>query len=73
MRERRSGGNKTTAFEFVTMADLEQIIDGEVEVIGPDIDTVQPGAALPAKTRCVAACTEQNAKGICRRAWIRLP
>jgi acetyl-CoA synthase len=41
------GGNKTTAFEFVTMADLEQITDGEVEVIGPDIDTVQPGAALP--------------------------
>ena len=41
------GGNKTTAFEFVTMADLEQITDGDVEVIGPDIDTVQPGAALP--------------------------
>jgi len=41
------GGNKTTAFEFVTMADLEQINDGEVEVIGPDIDAVQPGAALP--------------------------
>ena len=41
------GGNKTTAFEFVTMADLEQINDGEIEVIGPDIDTVQPGAALP--------------------------
>ncbi|MGD0259206.1 MAG: acetyl-CoA decarbonylase/synthase complex subunit alpha/beta [Verrucomicrobiota bacterium] len=41
------GGNKTTAFEFVTMADLEQINDGEVEVVGSDIDTVQPGAALP--------------------------
>jgi acetyl-CoA synthase len=41
------GGNKTTAFEFVTMADLDQINDGEIEVIGPDIDTVQPGAALP--------------------------
>jgi acetyl-CoA synthase len=41
------GGNKTTAFEFVTMTDLEQINDGEVEVIGPDIDSVQPGTALP--------------------------
>jgi acetyl-CoA synthase len=41
------GGNKTTAFEFVTMADLDQINDGEVEIIGPDIDSVQPGAALP--------------------------
>jgi acetyl-CoA synthase len=41
------GGNKTTAFEFVTLAGLEQINDGEIEVFGPDIDTVQPGAALP--------------------------
>ena len=41
------GGNKTTAFEFVTMADLDQINDGEIEVIGPDIDSVEPGAALP--------------------------
>jgi len=41
------GGNKTTAFEFVTMTDLDQINDGEIEVIGPDIDSVQPGAALP--------------------------
>ena len=41
------GGNKTTAFEFVTMVDLEQINDGDIEVLGPDIDTVQPGAALP--------------------------
>ena len=41
------GGNKTTAFEFVTMVDLDQINDGEIEVIGPDIDSVEPGAALP--------------------------
>ena len=41
------GGNKTTAFEFVTMADLDQINDGEIEVIGPDIDSVEPGTALP--------------------------
>jgi acetyl-CoA synthase len=41
------GGNKTAAFEFVTMVDLEQINDGDIEVIGPDIDSVQPGAALP--------------------------
>ena len=41
------GGNKTAAFEFVTMCDLDQINDGEIEVIGPDIDSVEPGAALP--------------------------
>ncbi len=41
------GGNKTTAFEFVTSVDMEAIEDGAIEVIGPDIDTVPPGTALP--------------------------
>ncbi len=41
------GGNKTTAFEFVTSVDLESINDGEIEIIGPDIDTVEEGTALP--------------------------
>jgi len=41
------GGNKTAAFEFVTMTDLDQINNGEIEVIGPDIDSVEPGGALP--------------------------
>jgi len=41
------GGNKTTAFEFATMVDLDQINDGDIEVIGPDIDQVEPGSALP--------------------------
>ena len=41
------GGNKTTAFEFVTSVELDQINDGEIEIIGPDIDTVKEGTALP--------------------------
>ena len=41
------GGNRTTAFEFVTMTDMDQINDGEIEVIGPDLDTVAEGSALP--------------------------
>lgn len=41
------GGNKTTAFEFVTSVDLEDINDGEIEIIGPDIDKVEEGSALP--------------------------
>ncbi|MCL2759242.1 MAG: acetyl-CoA decarbonylase/synthase complex subunit alpha/beta [Treponema sp.] len=41
------GGNKTIAFEFVTSADYDAISDGEIKVIGPDIDTVQPGGKLP--------------------------
>ena len=41
------GGNKSPAFEFVTSVDLSQIDDGEIEVVGPDIDEVKPGTVLP--------------------------
>ena len=41
------GGNLTTAFEFVTSLDMDQINDGEIEIIGPDIDRVKPGGTLP--------------------------
>ncbi len=41
------GGNKTPAFEFVTSAALDRINDGDIEIIGPDIDTVEEGSALP--------------------------
>ena len=41
------GGNKTLGFEFVTSAEYEDITDGEIEIIGPDIDTVTPGGRLP--------------------------
>ena len=41
------GGNITTAFEFVTSVELNEITDGDIEVIGPDIDTVKEGSALP--------------------------
>jgi len=41
------GGNRSTAFEFVTTVGLDEINDGDVDVIGPDIDTVADGAVLP--------------------------
>jgi acetyl-CoA synthase len=41
------GGNKTIAFEFVTSTDLDQISDGDIQVIGPDIDAVPEGSMLP--------------------------
>ena len=41
------GGNRTTAFEFVTSVGLDQINDGDIEVIGPDIDQVPEGTAMP--------------------------
>jgi len=41
------GGNRTPAFEFVTSVELDKINDGDIAVIGPDIDTVEEGSALP--------------------------
>ncbi|MHB1153270.1 MAG: acetyl-CoA decarbonylase/synthase complex subunit alpha/beta [Eubacteriales bacterium] len=41
------GGNKSHAFEFVTSVDSNQINDGEIEIVGPDIDSVEPGTILP--------------------------
>jgi acetyl-CoA synthase len=41
------GGNKTVGFEFVTSVEMDEINDGEIVIIGPDIDTVKPGTALP--------------------------
>ena len=41
------GGNRSTAFEFVTSVGLDEINDGDVEIIGPDIDAVPDGSVLP--------------------------
>ena len=41
------GGSRTPAFEFVTSVDMESIDDGEIEIIGQDIDGIDPGDALP--------------------------
>jgi acetyl-CoA synthase len=41
------GGNRSPAFEFVTMKELDEVEDGRVEVIGPEIDQVQEGTAVP--------------------------
>lgn len=41
------GGGKSTGFEFVTSADIDSINDGDIEIIGPDIDSVEEGSALP--------------------------
>ena len=41
------GGNKSSAFEFVTSVDNDSITDGQIKVIGKDIDEVKPGTVLP--------------------------
>jgi len=41
------GGSKTTAFELVEMVGEDEIEDGKIDVIGPEIDETEEGGALP--------------------------
>ncbi len=41
------GGNQSLAFEYVTTRNLDEIENGRMTVVGPDIDSVQPGSAMP--------------------------
>jgi acetyl-CoA synthase len=41
------GGQRTPAFEWLRMRELEEVEDGRVEVLGPDSDTVEAGGQLP--------------------------
>ena len=40
------GGKNSSAFEYVRMREMDEIEDGKIEVIGPDIDTITPGAPM---------------------------
>lgn len=41
------GGGRTTAFELVKMVGQDEIEDGKVTVVGPEIDEVEEGSKLP--------------------------
>ncbi len=41
------GGPASKAVELVTMKRMDEVEDGLVEVIGPEIDTLEPGSTLP--------------------------
>ncbi|MEI7832513.1 MAG: acetyl-CoA decarbonylase/synthase complex subunit alpha/beta [bacterium] len=41
------GGNKSNAFEYVSSKDISEVEDHRITVIGPDVDDVEPGSALP--------------------------
>jgi acetyl-CoA synthase len=41
------GGQRTPAFEWLRMRELEEVEDGRVELHGPDSDTVEAGGQLP--------------------------
>ncbi len=41
------GGTSTHGFEFLATRGLEEVEDGKIEVIGPEIDDVEKGSRLP--------------------------
>lgn len=41
------GGTRTSAFEWLTMREMDEVEDGKVELIGPDIDSVEEGGRMP--------------------------
>ena len=41
------GGKYSDAFEYVKMVDAGKIEDGKIEVIGPEIDEIKEGGAVP--------------------------
>ncbi len=41
------GGKYTVAFELVRSRPMDEVEDGKIELIGPDIDEVEEGSALP--------------------------
>ena len=41
------GGGRTPMVEWVTSKPIDEVTDGSVEVIGPEVDEVRPGSKLP--------------------------
>ncbi len=41
------GGTKTPGFELVRMVGEDEIEDNKITLVGPDIDTIEPGTRLP--------------------------
>jgi len=41
------GGQRTPAFEWLRMREIDDVEDGNVEVIGPDVGSIEAGGRLP--------------------------
>lgn len=42
-----AGGGKTQAVELTLMKDMNEVEDGKIEVVGPDLKDIQPGTRIP--------------------------
>ena len=40
------GGKKSRAFEYLRMVDLDDIVDGHIEIVGPDFSDVEPQGSM---------------------------
>ena len=40
------GGKDSRAFEYLLMADMDDVEDGKIEVIGPGLDTIEEGGSM---------------------------
>jgi len=41
------GGKYSTAFEYLRTRPMDEVVDGKIELVGPDADSVEVGAAMP--------------------------
>ncbi len=41
------GGKYSAGFEYLRMREMDEVQDGKIEVVGPDIDTLKEGGAMP--------------------------
>ncbi|MEJ2759164.1 MAG: hypothetical protein P8046_11845, partial [Anaerolineales bacterium] len=40
------GGKRSRAFEYLLMADLDDVVDGKIEVVGPGFDEIDPQGSM---------------------------
>jgi acetyl-CoA synthase len=55
-----AGGGRTTAVEWITTGMMDQVDDGKVEVVGPEITDLQPPGMLPLAIKCEVAGREMQ-------------
>jgi len=56
-----AGGNRSLMCEWCTSKRMEEVEDGKIEVIGPEIDDVAQGTAIPLAIVCEVAGREMQA------------
>jgi acetyl-CoA synthase len=55
-----AGGGRTTAVEWTTTGLMDQVEDGRVEVMGPEVTDVEPPGLLPLAIKCEVAGREMQ-------------